>query len=142
MKDDIEVTVFGKPSGNIIALVAGSIPREGRRSRARANAMVFVDRPPEVTIATSSALTLAEMAQTIDMLQRFERQLHDLVAAYGPSDALVEPSSGVAIRKAATTLVRHHLDTVEVHPCDEHDDEVRVRHCSQEVQDLHAALQR
>ncbi|KVP75224.1 hypothetical protein WJ96_05565 [Burkholderia ubonensis] len=140
--NDIEVTVFDKPSGNIIALVAGSIPRVGKRSHFRANAMVFIDRPPEVTITTSRALTLAEMAQSIDMMQRFESQLHALAAAYGPRDALVEPSSSGAIRKAATTLVRHHLDSVEVHPCDVHDDEVRARHCIREVQDLHTALQR
>ena len=139
---DIEVTVFDQPSGNIIALIAGSVAGEGKRSRCRANAMVFVDRAPEVTITTSRALTLAEMAQTIDMMQRFESQLHALVAAYGPRDALVEPSAGGAIRKAATTLVRHHLDAVEVHPCDEHDDAVRARSCIPEVHDLHVALQR
>lgn len=139
---DIEVTVFDKPSGGIIALIAGSV-REGRRARCRANAMVFVDRPPEVFIHTPSrALTLAEMAQTIDMMQRFESQLRDLVAAYGPRDTLVEPSSACAIREAATALVRHHLDAVEVHPCDEHDDDVRARSCIQQVQDLHGALNR
>ena len=142
MKNDIEVTVFDKPSGGIIALIAGAV-REGRRARCRAHAMVFVDRPPEVSIHTPSrAMTLAEMAQTIDMMQRFESQLHSLVAAYGPRDAIVEPSGAGAIREAATALVRHHLDAVEVHPCDEHDDAVRARSCIPEVQDLHAALQR
>lgn len=88
MNNDIEVTVFDKPSGGIIALVTGSVG-EGRRARCRANAMVFVDRPPDITIHTPSrALTLAEMGQTIDMMQRFESQLRTLVAAYGPRDAL------------------------------------------------------
>jgi hypothetical protein len=144
MKDDIEVIVFEKPAGNIAALVSGEVAVEGKRksSRCNVNARVYVDREPDVSINTSRGLTLSELAQALDMLQRFEARLHDLVAAYGPREARSASSNGAAVTSAAQALVRHHLDSVEVHPCDEHNDEVRARACIPEVQNLHAALQR
>lgn len=144
MTDDIEVIIFEKPSGNIIGLVNGSVASEGRRrsTLCNANARLYTDRAPDVSVNTSRGLTLAELAQTVDLLQRFEAKVHDLAAAYGPSEAAIAPSSAADVRKTAQALVRHHLDSVEVHPCDEHDDGVRARGCIKEVQDLHAALQR
>jgi hypothetical protein len=141
---DIEVNVFDKPSGNIIALVNGSVAAESGRRAAlcTANAIIFTDRSPDVTVNTSRGLSLASLAQTIDMLQRFEAKVRDLAAAYGPSGTLSEPSKAAAIASAANVLVRHHLDSVEVHPCDEHNDDVRAARCIKEIQDMHAALQR
>lgn len=144
MTDDIEVIIFEKPSGNIIGLVNGSVASESRRrsTLCNANARLYTDRAPDVSVNTSRGLTLAELAQTVDLLQRFEAKVHDLVAAYGPQEVVPEPSNAAVVKKAAQMLVRHHLDSVEVHPCDEHNDEVRARGCIREVQSLHAALQR
>lgn len=44
------------------------------------------------------------------------------------------------LRDAAQAVLRAHLDNVDVHPCDEHNDAVRVKSCSPEVQALYAAL--
>jgi hypothetical protein len=144
VKDDIEVIVFEEPAGNIAALVSGEFSSAGKRksSRCNVNARVYIDREPDVSINTARGLTLAELAQSLDMLHRFEAKLHDLVAAYGPREAVTSASNGGAVAVAAQALVRHHLDSVEVHPCDEHSDEIRARGCIKEVQNLHAALQR
>jgi hypothetical protein len=144
MKNDIEVNVFEEPSGNIIALVNGAVAAEsGRRATlCHANAIIYTDRSPDVTVNTSRGLSLASLTQTMDMLQRFEGKVRDLAAAYGPGGTLPEPSKAAATASAANSLVRHHLDSVEVHPCDEHNDEVRAGRCIQEVRDLHTALQR
>lgn len=134
-----ELTVFEEPTGGLKAALTSRLPLPGRLA-AVAHALVYIDRAPSVNVTLPSNLALAELALVNNFLPRFESQLHDLVAAFGPQSAHSEPSSGSAIRQAAAKLVREHLDEASVHPCDVNDDDARARQCRDEVQVLYRAL--
>ncbi len=100
---DIEVNVFERPSRSVIALAAGSVAaEEGRRaSVCTASAIIFTDKKPDITVNTSRGLSLQTLAQTIDMLQRFEATVRDLVAAHSPGRLRSEPARPAAVTSAA-----------------------------------------
>lgn len=80
---DIETTIFDTPSGGIKAIVTAFMPVKGK-SRRTAHALVFVDRPAEISLSVPPSRTLEGMAQLNELLQRFETVVRDLVAAHGP----------------------------------------------------------
>lgn len=144
MTGELEVLVFDKPSGNVAGVLIALLPDNKGKPRRLAHAYILVDDLPKVTVTPPASLSMATLAQVNDLLRRFETQLHELVAAHGPREVLPAPSAVAdeQVRVAATALVRHHLDSVAVHPCDAHNDDIRAGQCIPEVQDLHAALRR
>ncbi len=79
---DIQSTVFKAPSGGISAILTGFMPYRGK-SRRVAHAYVFVDKAPTVQASTPTQMTLAELAQYTDVLQRFGAELVKLNDSYG-----------------------------------------------------------
>jgi hypothetical protein len=80
---DIETTIFDTPSGGIKALCTAFMDVRGKSKRI-AHAMVFVDRPTEISLSVPPSRTLEGLAQLNALLQRFETVVRDLVAAHGP----------------------------------------------------------
>lgn len=80
---DIQTTIFDTPSGGIKALCTAFMDVKGK-SRRIAHALVFVDRPAEISLSVPPSRTLDGMAQLNALLQRFEVSVRDLVAAHGP----------------------------------------------------------
>jgi hypothetical protein len=71
---------------------------------------------------------------------RETHEVRDLYAAPQPAQADARVGLMDAVVAAAKTVVREELDSVSVHPCDEHDDEVRARQLPDHMQKLYRAL--
>ncbi len=79
---DIEPTVFAAPSGGIAAILTGFLTYRGKARRV-AHAYVFVDKAPTVQASAPAQMTLDELAQYTDVLQRFAAELVKLNDSYG-----------------------------------------------------------
>ena len=100
MSDGLEVIVFDKPSGDVIATMAAMMVIGGKKRRL-AHAYILTDKGPSITLDPPRALSLAELAQAMDLLARFEHTVHDLVAAHGPRDAGMETSRATELSRQA-----------------------------------------
>lgn len=80
---DIETTIFDTPSGGIKAISTAFLEVKGKSKRV-AHALVYVDRPAEISLSVPPSRTLEGLAQLNAQLQRFETVVRDLVAAHGP----------------------------------------------------------
>lgn len=139
---DIDVVVLSEPSGNIIGILTAHLALGGDKFRRVGHAYIFIDKAPDVAVSAPPKLSFEGLARFNSLMQRFECELARLVAAYGPRDVVLESSREAGLRRAAEVLVRHHLDGVDVHPCDTHDDAVRAKQCISEVQSLRDSLLR
>lgn len=139
--DKLDAVVFDAPSGGIQAILTAQLSRGGKLKRV-GHAYIFVDKAPSVSVSALNSMTFDELGRFNSLMQRFECELSRLVAAHSPVGCVDGVSPSAALRQAAESLVRHHLDNAEVHPCDVNDDAVRARHCIGEVQALRASLLR
>lgn len=137
--DKLDAVVFDVPSGGIQAILTAQLSRGGKLKRV-GHAYIFVDKAPSVSVSALNSMTFDELGRFNSLMQRFECELSRLVAAHSPVGCVGGLSPSATMRLAAEKLVRHHLDEVEVHPCDVNDDDVRARQCLMEVQSLHQAL--
>ncbi|MDN7988975.1 hypothetical protein QZM97_02680 [Burkholderia orbicola] len=79
-------------------------------------------------------------ADHFDRLEFAWRYVRMLEAAPQPAQADARVGLTDAVVDAAKAVVREALDSVSVHPCDEHDDEVRARQLPDYMQKLYRAL--
>ncbi|HDR9109725.1 hypothetical protein [Paraburkholderia sp. A3RO-2L] len=98
--EGLDVIVFDRPSGDVIATMSATMVISGKRRRL-AHAYILTDKGPSITLDPPRALSMAELAQAMDLLARFEHTVHDLVAAYGPRDAGMATSKATELSRQA-----------------------------------------
>ncbi|MBU9200100.1 hypothetical protein KTD31_01615 [Burkholderia multivorans] len=100
MSDGLDVIVFDEPSGDVIATMAATMLIGGKKRRL-AHAYILTDKGPAITLDPPRALSLAELAEAMDLLARFEHTVHDLVAAYGPREMGMATSRATELSRQA-----------------------------------------
>ncbi|MGU7812670.1 hypothetical protein [Burkholderia sp. AW49-1] len=98
--------------------------------------------PPSATTAMRMAMAKAAADYMQHTGGNSPDAIYEAAFAAAPQPAQADARAGLtdAIVAAAKTVVREELDSVSVHPCDEHDDEVRARQLPDHMQKLYRAL--
>lgn len=77
---EIDVTLFDKPSGNVLGIVNAFMPIKGKQKRI-AHATLLVDEQPSISIDVPRNLTLDQIGAVADQLKAFVAKVNELAKA-------------------------------------------------------------